>query len=206
MAIMALHQQVYAAFGPGRRPGSRGCLRQPDEVADFTDRGRRKMPALMCGADNNYLALTWRQIDTIEKAATDPPFRAPTPNAAAVSQRSDAHATCRRRFIMRRRAIRSVRARSPQSPTAVRGSRSISARSGGGCSRESSCASTTISSSASIPTMRRRSSRASRQQRLKLSELRDIACCASCCRTATRILMMTPIKGPASSDPDGEFS
>ena len=42
----------------GRRRGSLRLLRRPDEVADFTDRGRRKMPALMCGADNNYLALT----------------------------------------------------------------------------------------------------------------------------------------------------
>ena len=54
------------------RPGSCGCCASPDEVADFTDRGRRKMPALMCGADNNYLALTWRQIDTIRKAAEAP--------------------------------------------------------------------------------------------------------------------------------------
>ena len=39
------------------------------------------MPALMCGADNNYLALTWRQIDTIRKAAEGLP--APTPKTAA---------------------------------------------------------------------------------------------------------------------------
>ena len=44
-------------------------LRKPDEVADYTDKGRRKMPALMCGADNNYLALTHRQIDTLRKTA-----------------------------------------------------------------------------------------------------------------------------------------
>jgi hypothetical protein len=35
------------------------------------------MPALMCGADNNYLALTWRQIDTIRKAALAPPVSMP---------------------------------------------------------------------------------------------------------------------------------
>ena len=50
----------------------RAALAAPDKAADFTDHGRRKMPALMCGADNNYLALTWRQIHIIEKAATDP--------------------------------------------------------------------------------------------------------------------------------------
>lgn len=68
LAIMALHEQVYAALRGGAAPWFIDLLRQPDEVADFTDRGRRKMPALMCGADNSYLALTYRQIDTIRKA------------------------------------------------------------------------------------------------------------------------------------------
>lgn len=67
--IMALHEQVYAALRGGAAPWFERLLRRPDEVADFTDRGRRKMPALMCGADNNYLALTWRQIDIIRKAS-----------------------------------------------------------------------------------------------------------------------------------------
>ncbi len=71
--ITALHQQVYAALRGGAAPWFVRLLRRPDEVADFTDRGRRKMPALMCAADNNYLALTWRQIRTIEKAAAGPP-------------------------------------------------------------------------------------------------------------------------------------
>jgi hypothetical protein len=72
LAIMTLHQQAYAALRAGAAPWFLRLLRRPDEVADFTDRGRRKMPALMCGADNNYLALTWRQIDTIRKAALAP--------------------------------------------------------------------------------------------------------------------------------------
>ena len=76
LAIMTLHQQVYAALRGGAAPWFLRLLRSPDEVADFTDRGRRKMPALMCGADNNYLALTWRQIDTIRKAALAPPAAA----------------------------------------------------------------------------------------------------------------------------------
>jgi len=70
LAIMALHEQVYAALRSGAAPWFVNLLRKPDEVADCTDRGRRKMPALMCGGDTNYLALTWRQIDTIRKAAT----------------------------------------------------------------------------------------------------------------------------------------
>jgi hypothetical protein len=70
LAILALHEQVYAALRGGAEPWFLRLLRQPDEVADYTDRGRRKMPALMCGADNSYLALTYRQIDTIRKAST----------------------------------------------------------------------------------------------------------------------------------------
>jgi hypothetical protein len=79
--VTALHQQAYAALRAGTAPWFARLLRRPDEVADFTDHGRRKMPALMCGADNNYLALTWRQIHTIEKCVTDPPSRAAAPAA-----------------------------------------------------------------------------------------------------------------------------
>jgi hypothetical protein len=81
-AIMTLHQQAYAALRGGTAPWFLRLLRRPDQVADFTDRGRRKMPALMCGADNNYLALTWRQIDTIRKAALAP--RVSRPGTAAI--------------------------------------------------------------------------------------------------------------------------
>jgi len=72
LAIMALHQRVYAALRGGAAPWFPALLRKPNEVADFTDGGRRKMPAMMCGADGNYLALTWRQIYTIYKAAGRP--------------------------------------------------------------------------------------------------------------------------------------
>ena len=66
-AIMALHQRVFAAVTSGTAAWFAKLLRQPEEVADLTDDGRRKMPALMCGADSNYLALTRRQINAIEK-------------------------------------------------------------------------------------------------------------------------------------------
>jgi len=73
--IMTLHEQVFAALRGGAAPWFVKLLRRPDEVADFTDRGRRKMPALMCGADNSYLALTYRQIDSIRKVSEEAPFR-----------------------------------------------------------------------------------------------------------------------------------
>ena len=72
LAIMRLHQQVYAALRGGAAPWFPPLLRRPDQVADFTDSGRRKMPALMCGADGNYLALTHRQIEAIVRAAKQP--------------------------------------------------------------------------------------------------------------------------------------
>ena len=69
LAILGLHQQVYSALRGGAAPWFADVLRRPDEVADFTNHGRRKMPAMMCGADGSYLALTWRQINTIVKAS-----------------------------------------------------------------------------------------------------------------------------------------
>ena len=72
LAIMGLHQRVYAAMRGGAAPWFSALLRKPDEVADFTDTGRRKMPALMCGADGNYLALTHRQIQAVYRAADRP--------------------------------------------------------------------------------------------------------------------------------------
>lgn len=87
-AIMALHEQVYAALRGGAAPWFIRLLRLPDEVADFTDRGRRKMPALMCGADNNYLALTHRQINTIRKTAIDAVGAPVKPNTRPLTPRN----------------------------------------------------------------------------------------------------------------------
>ncbi|WP_295317478.1 hypothetical protein [Roseobacter sp.] len=70
LAISQLHAQVYAALKGGSEAWFANVIRRPDEVSDFTDHGRRKMPAMMCGADNGYLALTHRQIATIERAAS----------------------------------------------------------------------------------------------------------------------------------------
>lgn len=70
LSILALHHRVYSALRSGAAPWFPTLLRKPDQVGDFTDGGRRKMPALMAGADGNYLALTRRQIDTVTRAAT----------------------------------------------------------------------------------------------------------------------------------------
>jgi hypothetical protein len=65
LMIQGLHQQVYAALQSGAAPWFAHALRLPTEVGDYTDHGRRKMPAMMCGADGGYLALTYRQINAI---------------------------------------------------------------------------------------------------------------------------------------------
>jgi hypothetical protein len=70
LAVLALHQEAFAALRGGTAPWFVRILRRPESVTDYTDHGRRKMPALMCGADNSYLALTHRQINTITRAAT----------------------------------------------------------------------------------------------------------------------------------------
>lgn len=74
LAILALHEQVFATVRSGSFPWFLRLIRLPEEAADYTDEGRRKMPALMCGADSNYLALTRRQIDTIRAASDALPF------------------------------------------------------------------------------------------------------------------------------------
>lgn len=68
LSITALHQQLYTTLASGAPPWFYTLMRQPNETADLTDKGRRKMPALMSGADTCYLALTYRQLDTIKHA------------------------------------------------------------------------------------------------------------------------------------------
>jgi hypothetical protein len=69
LALLALHQGIFAALRSGSCPWFLDVLRLPEEIGDLTDAGRRKMPAMMRGADGRYLTLTRRQIDIIHKAA-----------------------------------------------------------------------------------------------------------------------------------------
>lgn len=68
LSIVALHQSVLTALKSGTPPWFADVLRQPEEVGDLSDKGRRKMPAMMRGADARYLTLTRRQIDLIRKS------------------------------------------------------------------------------------------------------------------------------------------
>jgi len=68
LAVRALHERVYTALLSGAAPWFSQVLRQPEEVGDLSDKGRRKMPPMLRGADGRTLALTRRQIDKIVKA------------------------------------------------------------------------------------------------------------------------------------------
>jgi hypothetical protein len=67
-AIVALHQSILRALLAGTGAWFAGTLRQPEQIGDLSDLGRRRMPALMRGADGRNLALTRRQIETVKQA------------------------------------------------------------------------------------------------------------------------------------------
>jgi hypothetical protein len=68
LSVVALHQTVLTALKSGTPAWFADVLRHPDEIGDLSDKGRRKMPAMMRGADARYLTLTRRQIDMIRKS------------------------------------------------------------------------------------------------------------------------------------------
>jgi hypothetical protein len=70
LTILNLHQSVFTALRSGTAPWFPDLLRRHDQIGDLSSVGRRKMPALMRGADGRYMALTQRQADTVRKTAT----------------------------------------------------------------------------------------------------------------------------------------
>lgn len=74
VALENLHESLLVALRSGTAPWFADVLRDYDEIGDLSDRGRRKMPALMRGADGRHLTLTRRQIDLIRTLARGPIF------------------------------------------------------------------------------------------------------------------------------------
>jgi hypothetical protein len=68
-SLEVLHQQVLMALRSGSAPWFADVLRNHNEIGDLSTKGRRKMPALMRGADGRHLALTRRQVDLIRRVA-----------------------------------------------------------------------------------------------------------------------------------------
>lgn len=73
-ALENLHQSLLVALRGGAAPWFADVLRDFDQVGDLSDFGRRKMPALMRGADGRHLTLTRRQIDLIRTLVSGPVF------------------------------------------------------------------------------------------------------------------------------------
>jgi hypothetical protein len=79
LTIKALHQNVFTALRGGAAPWFSDVLRRHDEIGDLSNKGRRKMPAMMRGADGRALALTRRQVDIVSKAARRALFKQARP-------------------------------------------------------------------------------------------------------------------------------
>jgi hypothetical protein len=69
IAVRTLHQNVFTSLRSGTPPWFMSVIRRFDEIGDLTDKGRRKMPAMMRNADGRYLTLTRRQFEKIRLAA-----------------------------------------------------------------------------------------------------------------------------------------
>jgi len=76
-SLERLHQQVLTALKSGAAPWFVDVLRAHDQIGDLSDKSRRKMPAMMRGADGRHLALTQRQVDLIRRVAGGELFRRP---------------------------------------------------------------------------------------------------------------------------------
>ena len=75
LAVRAIHERVFNGIGTGAAPWFENALRRPNKIGDLSNEERRKMPAMMRGADGRALCFTHRQINTIIKSATSAMFR-----------------------------------------------------------------------------------------------------------------------------------
>jgi hypothetical protein len=69
LAILSRHELVLLSLESGSLAWFARVLRAYTQVGDLTDEGRRRMPALMRGADGGHLALTRRMVEKINHAA-----------------------------------------------------------------------------------------------------------------------------------------
>ena len=69
LAVRARHERVLLALESGTLAWFSRVLREHTQVGDLSDEGRRRMPAMMRGADGRHLALTRRQVGIIRAAA-----------------------------------------------------------------------------------------------------------------------------------------
>jgi hypothetical protein len=77
LAVRALHERILTGLSSGAAPWFSEALRRPDDIGDLSNKGRRKMPALMRNADGRALTLTRRQISIVIRAAAQAMFMQP---------------------------------------------------------------------------------------------------------------------------------
>jgi hypothetical protein len=75
LAVREIHERIFNGLGTGASPWFENAIRRPDKIGDLSNEERRKMPAMMRGADGRALCLTYRQINTIIKSAANAMFR-----------------------------------------------------------------------------------------------------------------------------------
>jgi len=86
IALRALHERVFSALLSGTAPWFPDLMRKPDEIGDLSDQARRKMPAMMRGADGRGLTFTRRQIDMVIQAASGMTATPATVTAKAIGK------------------------------------------------------------------------------------------------------------------------
>lgn len=77
VAVERLHHSLLVALRSGTAPWFGDALREWDQVRDRSESGRRRMPAMMRGADGSLLALTRRQVNLVRARARGPIFEEP---------------------------------------------------------------------------------------------------------------------------------
>ena len=80
LAVRGIHERVFNGIATGAAPWFENVLRRPDKIGELSNEERRKMPALMRGADGRALCFTHRQINTIIRCATSAMFQKATEN------------------------------------------------------------------------------------------------------------------------------
>ncbi|WPV67865.1 hypothetical protein [Chitinophaga sp. LS1] len=77
LAVRAIHERVFNGIGtPSTSTWFDSALRRPDTIGNLSNEERRKMPAMMRGADGRALCFTYRQIHTIIQSAASAMFQA----------------------------------------------------------------------------------------------------------------------------------
>jgi hypothetical protein len=73
LVVQIVHENIFSVLEAQTPPWFAQAFRHYLEIGDLSDPGRRRMPAMMRGADGRYLALTRRQLDTIRKVCVPGP-------------------------------------------------------------------------------------------------------------------------------------